>query len=309
MKLQHYSTELYDELAADPETPINYHKTGSLRLARNPDRLLEFHHTQQVAKAMGMDYEMLSNQEALDKYPFLNLDDVHGVLWDPYDGDIDPSQVTQALAKNARQMGVKIERFSPVTSITQGSSDEWLIHTAEKQYRCESVINAAGYRGAEVAAMVGQFLPIVSMQHQYLVTEDIAELSSREEKIPLLRDPDDSYYLRQERDGLILGPYEWKATAHWPDGKLPENFAYQLYPDDLDRLEWYIEAACTRVPILGKGGVQKVINGPIPYAPDGNPYIGPAFGLRNFYHCCSFSFGICQERRSRQIHCGMGLGR
>jgi len=142
--------------------------------------------------------------------------------------------------------------------------------------------------------MAGKFLPIVSMQHQYLVTESIPELESLSELLPLVRDPDDSYYLRQEKQGLILGPYEWQATPHWADGKIPDNFAYELYPDDLDRLEWYIEKACERMPILGTVGVQRVINGPIPYAPDGLPYIGPAFGLENFFHCCSFSFGVCQ---------------
>ncbi len=294
MKLQHYSVKLYAELARDKDFPINYHNTGSLRLARNPERLEEFRHSVAVANAMGMEYQLFSDEQTQSIYPFLNLDDVYGVLWDPYDGDIDPSQLTQAFARKARQAGVSIERFSPVRAINQLNGGAWQISCDEGRYTGEIVVNAAGYRGAEIAAMVGQFLPIVSMQHQYLVTESIKELSEREEKIPLLRDPDDSYYLRQERDGLILGPYEWKATPHWQDGRLPEDFSFQLYPDDLDRLEWYIESACKRVPILGQVGVQKVINGPIPYSPDGNPYIGPAFGLNNFYHCCSFSFGICQ---------------
>src|SRR5690606_5598946 len=123
--------------------------------------------------------------------------------------------------------------------------------------------------------------------------EQIPELAGRDGKLPLLRDPDDSYYLRQERDGLILGPYERNARAHWLDG-LPEDFSFQLFPDDLDRLTLHIEAAIRRVPSLGSVGIQKVINGPIPYTPDGNPLIGPAPGLRNFYECCVFSFGIVQ---------------
>ncbi|HXQ64477.1 MAG TPA: FAD-dependent oxidoreductase, partial [Steroidobacteraceae bacterium] len=173
-------------------------------------------------------------------------------------------------------------------------SGEWSVTANRGSIRAQSVINAAGYRGAEVAAMVGEYLPIVTLAHQYLVTEDIPELVARgPARLPLLRDPDVSYYLRQERQGLLLGPYEWQATAHWLNG-IPEEFANQLFADDVGRLERYIEAACARVPILGSVGVKSVINGPIPYAPDGNPLIGPAPGLPGLFHCCAFTFGIAQ---------------
>ena len=171
---------------------------------------------------------------------------------------------------------------------------EWLVKTSKGDIKAEIVVNAAGYRAGEVMAMLGQHMPIVSMSHQYLITEPIPELVVRDDKLPLLRDPDISYYLREERDGLILGPYEWKATPMWTDG-LPDDFANQLWGDDLDRIEWYIEQAIERVPILGTVGVQRVINGPIPYSPEGLPYIGPAHGLKNFFQCCCFSFGIAQS--------------
>ncbi|MGI9246224.1 MAG: GcvT family protein, partial [Steroidobacteraceae bacterium] len=148
---------------------------------------------------------------------------------------------------------------------------------------------------------VGAYLPIVTLSHQYLITEDVPALVERGSlRLPLLRDPDVSYYMRQERQGLILGPYEWQARAHWLDG-LPQEFAHQLFDDDLGRLEKYIEAACDRVPILGTAGVKRVINGPIPYAPDGNPLIGPAPGLPGFYHCCAFTFGIAQAGGAGKI--------
>lgn len=299
IKLQHYSTELYDRLARDPAYPINYHQTGSIRLAQSTERMEEYRHVCAMANAMGIEYELLDTTEMKRRHPFLEDHDLEGALWDPHDGDIDPSQLTQALASAARSMGAKINRFSRVTHISRTASGEWQLTTdKDETVICETVINAAGYRGAEIAAMTetlgGRFLPVVSMEHQYLVTEPVGELEQYGKLVPLVRDPDDSYYLRQEKHGLILGPYEWGATPHWPDGKLPENFAYQLYPDDLERLEWYIDQACQRMPILGTVGVQRVINGPIPYAPDGLPYVGPAFGLNNFFHCCSFSFGICQ---------------
>lgn len=295
IKLQHYSTELYARLYNDPEYPINYHQTGSIRLAQSRERMEEFHHISAMANAMGIEYEILSNADIKTRNPFLEDHDLQGGLWDPHDGDIDPSQLTQALAHHARKRGGVIHRFTKVTSISRTASGEWKITTDKGEVTAEYVVNAGGYRGAEVTQMDGKFLPMVSLEHQYLVTESIPELEAADGLMPLVRDPDDSYYLRQEKTGLILGPYEKEnAKARWSDGRIPEKFAYELYGDDLDRLEWYIEKACERMPILGTVGVQRVINGPIPYSPDGFPYVGPAFNMPNFFHMNGFSFGICQ---------------
>jgi dimethylglycine dehydrogenase len=293
IKFQRHSTRLYARLANEVDYPINYHVTGSIRLAHSRDRMDEYKHVAAMARAQGIDFALLSPAEIKAKYPYITLDDIEGGLWDPFDGDIDPSQLTQAFAKGARDLGAKIERFVKVIALSRTTSGEWLVTTDKGEITCEIIVNAAGYRAGEIMAMVGQYLPIVSMSHQYLVTEAIPELEASREKLPLLRDPDVSYYLRQERAGLLLGPYEWKATPHWLD-RIPDEFANQLYPDDLDRLESYINAAIERVPLLGTVGVQRVINGPIPYSPDGNPYIGPAHGLPNFFQACCFSFGIAQ---------------
>src|SRR6185369_16238266 len=293
IKFQRYSSKLYATLGDSVGYPINYHVTGSIRLAHKKARMEEFAHVRTMARAQGIDFEVIGPNEIKSRYPLIELDDIMGGLWDPFDGDIDPSQLTQALAKGAKDLGARIQRFNPVTAIKQRPSGEWELTTKNGVVTCDVVINAAGYRAGEVAAMVGQYLPIIAMQHQYLITEMIPEVQALKSKLPLLRDPDVSYYLRQERDGLILGPYEWNCKATWFDG-IPEDFAFQLYPDDLDRLETYIEQAVARVPVLGKVGVQKVINGPIPYSPDGNPYIGPAHGLKNFFNCNTFSFGISQ---------------
>ena len=273
---------------------INYHVTGSLRLAHTQARVDEFRHVVSQARAQGMHFDILSPAQLREHNPFLVTDGLLAGLYDPYDGDIDPAQLTQALAKGARDGGAEVYRNTRVTAIERSAAGEWRIHTDRGSIVAEKVINAAGYRGAEVAAMVGAYLPIVTLSHQYLVTEDIPELVARGAmRLPLLRDPDVSYYLRQERHSLLLGPYEWQATAHWQD-RIPEHFANQLFDDDLGRLEKYIDAACARVPILGSVGVKTVINGPIPYAPDGNPLMGPAPGLPGFYHCCAFTFGIVQ---------------
>ena len=268
--------------------------TGSLRLAHGRERIDEFHRVAAMARARGLAFEVVSPIEARKRYPFLELHDLAGALWDPGDGDIDPSQLTQAYAKGARDAGARIRRFTKVTGLARAASGEWRVTTDKGDIVCETVVNAAGYRAGEIMALLGRRLPIVALSHQYLVTEAIPALAARGERLPLLRDPDASYYLRQERDGLLLGPYEADARVHWRDG-IPDDFANQLWPDDLDRLETYIADAIARVPILGTVGVRRVINGPIPYAPDGNPLIGPVRGLPDFFQCCAFTFGIAQS--------------
>ena len=293
IKFQRHSTRLYARLAEEVDYPINYHVTGSIRLAHSRDRMDEYRHVAAMAQAQCIDFSVLSLEEIKELYPFMELHDLKGALFDPLDGDIDPSQLTQAYAKGARALGCEVNRFTKVQAL-EPLDNGWRVVTDKGEITTKYVINAAGYRAGEIMEMVGQKMPIVSMSHQYLVTEDIAALHGRATKLPLMRDPDSSYYLRQERNSLLLGPYEWQATPHWLNG-IPDDFANQLYPDDLDRLESYIEDAIARVPILGTAGVQRVINGPIPYSPDGNPYIGPAHGLKNFYQCCCFSFGIAQS--------------
>ena len=295
MKLQNYGSRLYNRLGEEVDYPINRHMTGAVRLAHSKERVQEFEHVAAMANAAGMTMETMSPQEMKERlFPWMETHDLVGGLWDPEDGDIDPAQLTQAFAKGARDRGSKIVRFTKVTGVSQRPDGTWDVETDKGSINAEIVINAAGYYADEIGRMVGRNIPMVTMSHQYLVTEAVGELEAMDTKIPMLRDPDDSYYLRQEGKGFILGPYEWQATPHWLKEGTPEDFAFQLYPDDLERLEWYINAACERVPMLTEGGVQKVINGPIPYAPDGLPLIGPAPGLTNFYEACVFTFGICQ---------------
>lgn len=299
MNMQRYSTELYAKLGALVDYPMNYHVTGSLRIGHTKERLQEFRRVVGMGRYQGMDLDIMSSDEMRSKYPFLETHDLTGALYDPYDGDIDPAQLTQALAKGARDMGAKIIRFCPVTAARR-ENGEWVLTTPLGEIRCEYVVNAAGYYAREVGKLFGRDVPMMVMSHQYMLFDTIPELEawSREagHKLPLLRDVDSSYYLRQEKYGMNLGPYEKACRAHWvtKDDPMPEDFSFQLFPDDLERLEWYLNDAVERVPILGTAGLSKMINGPIPYAPDGNPLIGPMPGVPNAFEACVFTFGICQ---------------
>jgi len=299
MNMQRYSAELYRTLGARVDYPMNYHVTGSLRLAHTSERMLEFQRVRGMGRYQRMDIEIVGLNDIKSRYPFLETHDLKGALYDPNDGDIDPAQLTQALAKGARDMGAKIVRFCRATSARR-ESDKWIISTDKGEIRCEFVVNAAGYRAQEVGRMFGRVVPMMVMGHQYLIFDEVAEIAawSKEhgKKLPLLRDVDSSYYLRQEKTGMNLGPYERICRARWAtaDDPMPDDFSFQLYPDDLDRLEWYLRDAVERVPILARAGLSKVINGPIPYTPDGNPLIGPIPGVPNAFEACVFTFGIAQ---------------
>ncbi|MFK7876092.1 MAG: FAD-dependent oxidoreductase [Paracoccaceae bacterium] len=304
LNMQRYSLEMYRTLAEDVDYPMNYHVTGALRLGHTKERALEFERVVSMGQYQGLQLDLMSPKEALDYYPFMETHDLEAVLWDPLDGDIDPAQLTQAMAKGARDLGASIQRFCPATGVSKNDAGEWVVHTDKGDITCEYVVNAAGYYAQRVGEWFkpygGRTVPMVVMSHQYFLTDEIGEIADwtkdQGRKLPMIRDVDSSYYLRQDKNGLNLGPYERNCKAHWvtPDDPMPEDFSFQLYPDDLERLEWYIEDAMGRVPVLGTAGVGRNINGPIPYAPDGLPMIGPMPGVKNAFEAHSFTFGIVQ---------------
>ncbi len=304
MNMQRYSTELYRGLAEEVDYPMNYHVTGSLRLSHGRERTMEFERACGMGRYQGIDMAMLTPDQAVEMYPFLETHDLHSVLYDPTDGDIDPAQLTQALAKGARSLGARIERFCPATGVTQKPDGSWIVHTEKGDIACEYVVNAAGYYAQQVGEWFkpygGRTVPMMTMSHQYVLTEQVAEIEAYAKekggKLPLLRDVDVSYYLRQEKNGFNIGPYEPNCKGHWmtPDDQMPDDFSFQLYPDDLDRIMDIVADAMERVPLSGSAGVERIINGPIPYTPDGNPLIGPMPGVKNAFEACVFTFGIAQ---------------
>ena len=304
MNMQRYSTELYSRLGDEVDYPMNYHQTGSIRLAHSKERMQEFKRACAMGRYQGIGMEMLTPEQAQERYPFLETHDLAGALYDPSDGDIDPAQVTQALAKGARDMGAKIIRFCPATGVTQKEDGSWIVHTEKGDIACDYVVNAAGYYAQQVGEWFkpygGRTVPMMVMSHQYVLTDEVPEVEawSKENgrKLPLLRDVDVSYYFRQEKHGFNIGPYEPNCKAEWagsPD-EVPNDFSFQLWTDDLERIEDIVADSMERVPLAATAGISRIINGPIPYAPDGLPLIGPMPGVKNAFEACVFTFGIAQ---------------
>lgn len=292
MRAGNYAWRLYKDLAKAVDYPITYRHTGAFWPAHTAERMEFFRHLVGISKGLGYDMAMLSPAEMEAMHPYFTAgESIIGGIYDPYEGDVDPSQLTQALAKGARDLGAEIARFTQVTGIARRPSGEWQVDTDKGAVICDVVVNASGYYGRAVGEMVGQALPVVTLEHQYLVTDSVAELEATPDNFPLIRDPDIMYYLRRERNGFLLGSYGHEGRPAWING-MPEDFANQLFPDSVDDIAEIFEAALAHVPILGEAGVSRFVNGPIPYSPDGAPLCGPAFGLPNFYHACGFPVGI-----------------
>ncbi len=290
--LKTHSINLYKELAEDAEYPINYHHgTGGLRLAGTQDHLDGYRHFLSVARGMGVDFEIIDPQECRKRHPLITTDNLAGALWDPMDGDIDPAQLCQALSRRARKAGAEVYRHTPVTGLTQTAGHEWVVHTAQGDITCEHVVNAGGYRCNELGAMMDVVHPVASMEHQYFLTEPIAELEAWTKEVPLIRCPTDDFYSRQEKNGLLVGFYEQDCRTWGLDGIDPD-FTNALCPDDPDRVLPVLENVFERMPCLTEVGIHTIINGPITYTPDGLPIVGKIPGKRNAYCITGLRAGL-----------------
>jgi dimethylglycine dehydrogenase len=287
------STDLYQRLEAETGQAVGFHRPGSLRLASVPDRMDEYRRHCGKARTIGLPFEVVGPEEIRRLHPLVDTRGLLGAAWNPEDGHVDPTSVTQALVKGARDRGAQVRRGTRVTGIARTPGGEWRVVTDQGEILAEVVVNAAGTWAREVGQLVGLDLPIVPMEHQYLVTEAIPEIAALGREVPLLREVDVSYYLRQEAHGLLLGPYERDAKPFGVGG-IPPSFGADLLPPEPERLRTIVEAAMARVPVLARAGVARIVNGPITYTPDGNPLLGPAFGLPGFWLACGVSFGITQ---------------
>ena len=289
--LKRHSIDLYRELAEDPEFPINYHITGGMRLAHTEDQMDIYRHYIQMAKGVGIDFELIDGEEAGRRHKLMESHGLLGAWWDPLDGDIDPSQLTQALARRARAAGAEIVRFNPVTGLSQQPNGEWIVSTEKGEIRAEIIVNAGGYRANEIGKMMGVEHPVISMEHMYFLTDPIKELEEMEERVPIIRDPGDDFYSRQEKNGLLVGVYEQACKSFGMDGIDP-SFTMALCPNDLDRCLDNMEGIFERLPALTETGIHTVVNGPITYTPDGMPLVGPIPGMRNAFCITGLRAGI-----------------
>ncbi|MFY7838112.1 MAG: GcvT family protein [Novosphingobium sp.] len=294
-KLHQYSVDFYPTLEAETELNVGFSNVSNIRLATSQDRLDEYLYYAGVARTIGVEVNFLTPDQVREAWPLCETQNVLGAIQHPADGYIQPADLTQALAKGARNRGAKIYRNTVVNGITQKPNGEWIVSTDKGDITCEHVVSASGNFARQTGAMVGLDIPVVPVEHQYIVTEQHPAIMERRAKglpeMGVLRESDASWYMREEAGGLLLGPYEVGAPACYLDGPAP-NAEYELFPDALERLEPYILSAIERVPAFGEVGVKRVYNGAIAYTPDGSPIVGPAWGKKNFWLNEGHSFGI-----------------
>ena len=294
-QLHKYAVNFYKTLEKETGQSVGFSVVSNIRLATTQDRMDEYHQYAGVAQTIGVDVKFLTPEQVKEIWPLCNIDGIIGAIQHPEDGYIQPADLTQALAKGARDMGAEIYRNTNVLGIEQNRDESWKVKTDKGDIQCEHVVSATGNFARQTGKMVGLEIPVIPVEHQYIVTEPHPEIQKRKEQglpeMGVLRDSDSSWYMREEAGGLILGPYEKGAPVCYVKGPSKDS-EFELFQEDLERIEKHIESAIHRVPIFGEVGVKKVYNGAICYTPDGSPIVGPAWGLKNFWINEGHSFGI-----------------
>jgi dimethylglycine dehydrogenase len=294
-QIHKYSVKFYQELQEETGMNVGFSKVSNIRLARTKDRWDEFMYYAGIAETIGVPLNILTPEEVKEIWPLCETDGILGAIQHPDDGYIQPADLTQALAKGARDRGATIYRNTAVTAIESQPDGTWLVRTDKGDIVAEHIVSATGNFARNTGAMVGLNVPVIPVEHQYIVTEPHpAIVERRKQGLPemgVLRESDSSWYMREENGGLLLGPYEQGAPVCYVDGPSADS-EYELFQEDLDRLMPHIETAITRVPAFGEVGIKKVYNGAIAYTPDGSPIVGPVPGLKNFWLNEGHSFGI-----------------
>ena len=298
-RIQHYTMNLYKELESETGQGCGVFQPGSLYLAQTEAREHQLRLQAAKAKLYGMNFYEITRDEAERLHPMVNFDGIRCIMFEPDGGNVDPSGVTAAYAAGARARGAEIYRYTPVTATEQQADGTWIVRTPKGDIHTQWVINAAGLWGREVAALAGITLPLQPTEHQYFVTETIAEIDQMPDRLPSVSDRDGEYYLRQEGKGLLIGAYE-RDMRFWAEDGTPLDFAHDLFPDDLERIEENMMRAIERVPAVGTAGIKRVINGPMIWSPDSNVLMGPVPELRNYFCCNGIIPGFSQSG-------GMGL--
>lgn len=289
-----YNINLYSG-ALEQETgqPVTWHGCGSFRLAYTEDEMDWLRHTLSVGRTLGFNIELVGPKRIAELHPYYNLEGVIGALHTPDDGHVDPTNVTMAMATGARQLGVRIFRHTRATNITQLESGEWLVKTEKGSITCEHVVNAGGTYARQMGEWSGLQLPMTSMTHHYFVTDNVPEFQDLETELPVIRDDRKvSGYIRMEQKRGLIGIYEKEnSNSVWHD-ECPWDYENWLFDADYDRVMPYLEESLNRMPIFAELGIQREVHGAISHPPDGNPLIGPAPGVQNYWCCCGTQIGI-----------------
>ena len=283
------SVALYNTLEAETGLASGWQMNGGLRLACNAARWIELKRQATTARSFGLEMQLLTPSEAQQLWPLMDISDLVGAAFLPTDGQVNPSDITQSLAKGARMRGVKIFEDTAVTGFELKAGRVSAVLTANGRIACEVVVNCAGQWAREIGLMAGVNVPLVSVQHQYLITDTIPGIKRG---LPTLRDPDRLTYYKEEVGGLVMGGYEPNPIP-WAEKGFPENFNFQLLQPDWEHFQPILELALPRVPALESAGIKELINGPESFTPDGNFILGPAPGVTDFYVGAGFNaFGI-----------------
>ncbi len=294
-QIHNYTIELYNEILPQ-ETGMDstFHQTGSLRIGFSKAEEEWFRNLESRAKNVGFEFNIVSKEEARKLNPMMNFDRARVIVSTPNDGHVDPNSVVMPLSQLAREKGAEIYRFTRVVEINQLPSGEWEVITDKGRIIAEHVVNAAGCFAREVGAMVGVDVPMVNLEHQYLVTESHPDLEALGWELPVCRDSYSSAYIRQEGHGFLVGPYETWGSKPWALEGMDWDFDRQLFQADIDRLMPFLERCFELTPKFQEVGIKTVVNGPITHTPDDNILAGPQAGLRNFWNLTGASIGIAQ---------------
>jgi dimethylglycine dehydrogenase len=294
-KLMAYTIKLYKEIEETSGHSVGFKPSGGFYLASNEVWHDYLKRERSKARYMGLDQEFISLEEVVKKHPLINPKHYLAALWDPIDGEVDPSGVTYAYAKSAKVHGAKYYTHTPVLETNQNEDGTWNVITEKGNIKAEIIINAGGLWAREVGKLAGINLPIQPMEHHYLITETIPEIRERvnEPRLPIGTDFEGNIYFRQEAQGMLLGTYEFKSTP-WQVKKTPMNFGHELLEPKLDNIQDRLEVGFKRIPALEKAGIKNIINGPFTFGPDGNPLIGPVPGKKNYWVAVGVMAGFCQ---------------
>lgn len=294
-QIHKYSVRFYRELEQETGMNVGFTQCSNIRLARTKDRWDEYMYYAGIAETIGIPVKTLTPEQVKEVWPLCETDGLLGAIQHPDDGYIQPADLTQALAKGARDLGATIYRNTAVMGIEQQADGGWVVKTDKGDIACEHVVSCTGNFARKTGAMVGLDVPVIPVEHQYIVTEPHPDIVARKKQglpeMGVLRESDSSWYMREENGGLLLGPYEKGAPCCYVDGP-SEDSEYELFQEDLERLMPHVETAIERVPAFGEVGIKKIYNGAIAYTPDGSPIIGPAPGLKNFWLNEGHSFGV-----------------